>query len=147
MISEFKNQLAQEEIMKGIIVYINKKLWLVVLLLLIAVFVFSFIKNNDFLLALSLSLCVAIIAELLLTLILKRQFSTERSATYKLYNDFLEIIGSNGISNTYQYNQIQSIGVKDSIVLCLPKAGFAIIAKRHLNEEQIHTLQALSVSD
>ena len=136
-ISEFKNQLTQKEIIKGLIIYINKKLLNVILLLTSIVFILSFTTNNNILLALFLSICITIFTELFLFFLLKQQFSTEKIATYKLYDNCLEIINSNSISHTYEYGSIQSIETKDIIVLFLPKNSFAIIAKRHINAEQI----------
>jgi len=136
-ISEFKNQLTQKEIIKGLIIYINKKLLNIILLLPTIVFILSFTINNNILLALFLSICITIFTELFLFFLLKQQFSTEKIATYKLYDNCLEIINSNSISHTYKYGSIQSTETKDIIVLFLPKNSFAIIAKRHINAEQI----------
>lgn len=70
-----------------------------------------------------------------------RQFSLNKVAIFKLYDDFLEIIGSNGVSQMYNYRKIQSIAAKDIIVLFLSKHSFAIVAKRYLDAEQIRILQ------
>jgi len=140
MQSEFKNQLTHKEIIKGIFIYINRKLLIYMLLLMVVVFTFSFSSNNNLFLAVLVSICAVIIAEFSLIFIHKQQFSTDKIATYKLYNDCLEIVNSIGDSYIYKYNHIRVIETKDIIVLCLPKVSFAIIAKRHMNAEQIKML-------
>lgn len=137
MISEFKNQLTQKEIIVGLIVYVNKKLLSIIILLTSVVFVFSFISNNNVLLSLFFAICAIIITEVILLFTLKQQLSTKKIATYKLYTNRLVIIGSNGISHTYEYDRIKSIVAKDVIVLCFSRTSFAIIAKRHLDREQM----------
>lgn len=137
IVSEFQNQLNQKEIIAGSMAYINRKLLHIILLFMAIVAVFSFINNDNIVLALVTSVCAIIITEIVLIFIIKKQLSTGKAATYKLYNDFLKVVSSSGVSSTYKYNQIQSIGAKEIIVLCLAKGRFAIIAKRHLSAEQI----------
>lgn len=141
MISEFRNQLTQIEIFKGLLIYINRKLCYSILLFMIVVGVFAYISRDSLMDGLLGALVIAIVSEIFLTLVYMRQFSTKKIAIYKLHDDFLEIIGSNGISQTYNYSQVQSIGAKDIIVLFLSKSSFAVVAKRHLNTKQIRILQ------
>lgn len=141
MISEFENQLTKKEILKGLLIYINRKLWYIILLLIIIAFLFAYSTGYDLIGSLVNTFVIAIIAEIILTLIHMQQFSTNKISTYKLHNDFVEIIGSNGIAHTYQYTQIKSVNTKDVIVLLLSKACFAIVAKQRMNAEQIRILQ------
>ena len=149
LISEFKNQLTHKEIIKGILIYINKgllkyfnrKLLIGIILLIVIVFAISISKNDNLFLVLSGLIGTAIVLELLLIFMTKLQFSINKIATYKLYDGCLEIINSNGVSYIFKYNHIRIIEAKDIIVLCLPQAGsFAIVAKRLMNAEQIKIL-------
>ena len=144
LISEFKNQLTLREIFKGTLIYVNRKLWFIMVLYM-AMFVAMGISSNGihYLRAiLLLSVCAVIIVDLLLILIMMIifLFSNNKVITYKLYDDFLEISNKEGVSHIYKYNRIRSINKKNIIILCLPLLMFAIIAKRHLSPEQMQML-------
>ena len=141
LISEFKNQLTFKEMFKGTFIFINRKLWFLKLIFIV-VFVAFGSSDNDYLLALLFSIFfAAIIMDLFLTLtIVLLLFSTSKIATYKLYDNSLEISNNKGITHIYTYNRIRSIDKKNIIVLCFPQFWFAIIAKRHLSPEQMEML-------
>jgi len=141
MISELQNQLTQKEIVKGLLVYLNRKLWYIFILLPMIAFAFSYIGKHSFLEALFGAFIIALLAEIVLVLMHMRQFSTNKVAIYKLHDDFLEIVGSDGIPHSYPYVQVKSIEARDIIILFLSRNSFAIVSKRHLNAEQICTLR------
>lgn len=137
MDSQFQNQLNNREIKQGLAAYLSKSIWPFALLIMIAVFVFSYMQSNRVADAVVFSAIAVILAMGLLFWALRRQLSPSKVATYRRCESRLEIINSDGAKHSYNCNEIRSIAAKEVIVLRFSKGSFAIVAKRNIPQEQI----------
>lgn len=137
MPSSFENQLNNKEIIKGIIAYVNQRFYPLVIAVFLIVFL-SFSMNQDIFSGFSMSLLAVFIFEGLMFLALKANFSPRKTAQYLVNETSFEIINHNGQHFSYGYAEVKVLQFKDILILCLSKRSFAILAKRHMNEEQIN---------
>lgn len=140
MISEFQNQLTRREIFLGVLIYINRRLRIIILPFLLAVTAFEYQNSGDIFFSGLVAVLSALFAEVVMVLLLAKNFSPQKIASYKFFEENLEITGSNGAKQNYPYRQIESVVTKSVIVLMLSKNSFAIVAKQHLDAEQIRIL-------
>ena len=136
----FQNQLNEREIRQGIRVFLCRRLWPFLMLAALGIFVLLCVNGMRVVYAICISVGGILLSALLFAFLLKRQFSTQKVATYRLHSGKLEIINSNGAVNTYLCREMKRISAKDVIVLCFPKDAFAIVAKRNIQEEVMDLL-------
>lgn len=137
MPSSFENQLNYKEIAKGVFIYFNQRFYPMVIAIFLAVLI-PFSQAQGVFSGLSMSLLAVLIFESLMFLALQTNFSPRKTAQYNLNKTSFEIINNSGQHSSYRYADVKALQFKHIIILCLSKSGFAILAKRQMNEEQIN---------